>query len=289
MEHRKKAVAGLIGLDIGGTKIEGILWQGGRLRRARKISTPKSRSRFLTTLLNLIEDLSAGYRLNGIGIAMAGVLDTTRGVVIRSPNLKFLNGVQLFGPLQKKFRKPVLMDNDANCFLRGELAFGQARGKKDVVALTLGTGVGGAVSAGGRLLTGKHGVAGELGHTVIAGGNGKFFNLEDLVSSHGFRRLGVRDPLAWQIRAFAGDPKAKRVYEAMGRYLGIGLANLVNIFDPEIIILGGGISRAGRLLLIPARREMKRYALLPAAQLPPIRFSRLSYPAALGAVTLFFQ
>ncbi len=284
----KYANKSYIGLDIGGSKIEGILWRRGKVVRHAKIRTPRSRSGFLIALKGLLTELGVkGTR--GIGISVAGSIDLRRGMILKSPNLRFLKNFSPRDWVAKNFKKPVRLDNDAKCFLRGELTFGQARGKKNVVALTLGTGVGGAVAADGRLLRGSHVSAMELGHSVISREQGKFLNIEDLVSSHGFRRLGVADPLAVQNKGFAGDRKAIKIYEQIGKYLGVGLSNFVNIFDPELIVLGGGISRADYLLLKPALREMRKHTLTSLRLLPPVRISKLKYAGALGAVALFLD
>lgn len=276
----------LIGLDIGGSKIDAIFWRDGRILRAETIKTPRSRRAFLESLVRLIKGLMGGEGVKGIGVAVAGGIDYKSGTILNSPNLKFLNGVRLGRILQKKLKVPVKMDNDTNCFLLGEVKLGQAKRKKHVVALTLGTGVGGAVLVDGKLLRGRHGAAGELGHMIIE----KNLSVEDLVSSHGIKRFGFEDSLVLQKKAFAGDKKATVIYMKIGEYLGMALANLINTFDPEIIILGGGISKAGPLLLPAARRELKKlkkHILLPEKYFPPIKVSRLKHAGALGAVALF--
>lgn len=293
-------MAGIIGFDVGGSKIEGVLWRAGRVASKEKAKTPRNTRALVALLVKLTHKLRGKEKLTGVGLAAAGAMDFKAQKILQSPNLRYLNDVRLGKLLEKRIRVPVRMDNDANCFLRAEARFGHARGKKNVVALTLGTGVGGAVLVDGRLLQGKHGAAGELGHMVIAyphsfspfsprergrlrGG----LTLEDLVSSHGFLRLGVKDPLDCQNKAFAGDKKATKVYEQVGKYLGSALASLVNIFDPELIILGGGISRARWLLTRSAEKEMRKHTMLPTRLLPLIRISKLKHAGALGAVTLF--
>lgn len=282
----------LVGVDIGGTKIEAILWQGGKIRAVKIIPTPKKPEAFFDTVFGLIREIreiGEIREIEGIGVGVAGALNQTQGLIFKSPNLRFLNGVNLAKLLKKKFRCKVLLDNDANCLLRGELAFGQARGLKEVVALALGTGVGGAISFGGRIILGKHGAAGEIGHTIITGSLERSFTVEDLVSKHAFEVFSVKDPKLWEKKASAGDHKAKKVYQQLGRYLGITLANLVNIFDPELIILGGGISRASRFFLPAALQEMKKHTLLRSRKLPPVRISKLAHVGALGAVSLFLK
>jgi glucokinase len=268
----------ILGIDIGGTKIQGILWKG-KIVSAKTIATPKNKKAFIKSLVRLIQDLRNGQKIGGIGLAVAGVLDWKNGVILKSPNLKFLNGVRLGSIITRQVKLPVCLENDTKCFLLGEARFGQAKNKKNVVALTLGTGVGGAVLADGKLMRGAHGAAGELGHMLIEREIGRLMTLEDLVSSHGFSRLGVFDP-----RKGSGE-----IYQKIGRYLGVALGNLVNIFNPELIILGGGIAKAGTILTKPALVEMEKHALLSRKYLPQVRVSRLEYAGALGAVSLFLN
>lgn len=276
-----------IGIDIGGTKIEGILWKQGKVVRAEKISTPKNRNKFLQEIRDLVLRISGGGKFAGLGIGVAGALDHQKGLIYRSPNIKFLNGYNLARALQKALRKKVLLDNDTKCFLRAEMAYGFARRKHNTVGLTIGTGLGGAVLAEGNILRGWHHGAAELSHMILYAQNDKILDFEDLVSSHGFARLGVSDPLECQNQAFAGNKKALEIYDIIGTFLGIGLANIANIFDPELIVIGGGIARAGDLLLRPARRAMAKRAILAEKDWPQIRISKLKYPIAMGAVSLF--
>jgi glucokinase len=276
-----------IGLDIGGTKIEGIFWAGGKVVRFQKIKTPQTKKSFLSAVFHLIDEVASGQNFAGIGVACAGAIDFGKGTILNSPNLAFLNGLNLEKLIHKRFSRPARLDNDTNCFLLSEARFGQARGKRHVVALTLGTGVGGAVLADGILLRGSHGSAGELGHLWLAAEKGRFLSLEDLVSKHGFRRFGVSKAREFQDLAEAGNKKALSVFHKIGEYLGVGLASLVNVFDPEMIILGGSIAKSKKLLTAPAAEMMKKYSLIPPAKLPPIKISKLEHAGALGAVSLF--
>ena len=279
----------LIGLDIGGTKIEAIFWSAGKIARFEKIITPKTKHVFLEKIFQLIRRVAAGKNIAGIGIASAGAIDHTAGKILNSPNLKFLNGLRLGDVVGRKFSKPTKLENDANCFLLAEWFFGQAKNKKNVIGLTIGTGVGGAVLIDGKLLRGTHGAAGELGHILISYTKHETLTLENAISSHGFRRLGVLHPKAAQDEAERGDKKASAVYHQVGCYLGAGLASLVNIFDPELVVIGGGVARAGKLLLDPAKTEMKKYTLLPGSKLPSIKISKLEHAGALGAVSLLLK
>lgn len=275
----------IIGLDIGGTKIEGILWRGGKILDSKKIKTPKSRKQFLKAVAQLIQDLKSSRRIQGIGISCAGAIEKKTGKIINSPNMKFLNGLRLSNALSKKFRVVARIENDTNCFLLGEYYFGAARGKRNVVALTLGTGVGGAVLIDGKMLRGRHGSGGELGHIVIHDRQ----SLEDLTSSHIFKKYKMGGALEVQHKAEGGNLKARQIYRELGKYLGLELASLINIFDPELIILGGGISRGSHLFLRQALVEVKKFCMLPSRLLPPIKISKLKHAGALGAISMFMK
>lgn len=276
---------GLVGLDIGGTKIEAIFLRANKILRSERIKTPRNRKAFLAAVFKLIEKVSAGEKIHGIGIACAGAIDLRSGAVLGSPNLKFLRGARLRDLIGKKFRAPVALENDANCFLRGEHLFGVARGKKNVVAFTLGTGVGGAIMIENKLLRGSHVSAGELGHMTIAY-PGSAGTLEDLASSHFFKKFKMGGALDVHRTAEAGNKKAKALYSQMGRYLGVALANVVNIFDPEMVLLGGGIARGYKLFLPSALAEMKKHTLSSLRFLPSVKISNLKHASALGAASL---
>ena len=261
-----------LGIDIGGTKIEGILWRSGKILRVQKLKTPKNRQKFLSAVFDLIESLRKDVSAAGIGIALAGATDLRTGKVIHSPNLPFINGLNLKKLLEARFAIPVRVDNDSRCFLRGEINFGSSKEKKNVVGMIIGTGVGGALYLEGKMIYGKHGFAGEQGMAKLIVGK-SILSIEDLVSSHGFKRLGGK--------------RSAAVYRKVGKYLGLHLANLVEIFNPELIIIGGGVTDAGSQLLRPALAEMRRHVVFPKQFWPQIRFSKLKHAGALGAISLF--
>lgn len=272
----KKTIRGIIGLDIGGTKIDAVFWRGGRVFWSTTVATPTGSRRFFSTIFELIDQMRAQGEIKGIGIGLAGSVDWRSGKVLSAAQFRFLRGMSLKNQLQKRFHVPVRLDNDTNCFLLAEKRYGVARGKRHVVALTLGTGVGGAALVDGRLLRGVHGAAGELGHTVVHDG----LTVEDLVSGRGFRRLGFADP----------RDADRAAYLPIGKFLGIALANVTNTFDPELIILGGGIARSHRQFLPIARREGGRHVLRALGRrLPPVRVSRLRQAGAIGAASLLLM
>ncbi|HID25829.1 MAG TPA: ROK family protein, partial [Thermoplasmata archaeon] len=183
----------------------------------------------------------------------------------------------------------VKVDNDANCFALGEYF----RWKMDLVGITIGTGLGGGIIINGNIYHGKRD-AGEFGHmTVVLNGRkctcGNRGCLEEYVSIRAFRRetkrfFGKRmDPKEVYLLARSGDKKAKQIFERVGKFLGVGLANIANVLNPELIVIGGGISEAGKFLLDPARREMEKRLMVSK---PRVVLGK-QYSAAFGAVMLW--
>src|SRR3989338_6954024 len=277
--------ADIVAIDIGGTKIEAILWRAGKILVTQKIPTPKNKHDFFKPVYSVAESLNAKGQARAIGISLAGAVDFRTGTVINSPNLRFLEGTNVQKTVEHKLKLQTLVENDTRCFLLGEVRFGSAKGKKNVIGMILGTGLGGAIYLNGQMVLGMHGFAGEQGRVQIAI-DSHGYSIEELIASHGFARLGVTDPLDCQNKAFAGDRKSIAVYNKIGRLLGLHLANLTELFDPELIIIGGGISRAGNLLLDPAFSEMKKRVAVPKKYWPEIRVSKLKNAGLLGAIAL---
>lgn len=235
-----------IGIDIGATKIMGIVWDGKRVFHSIKILTPKNKKKFLFDLFEIIfvlVDLVGKNKILGINIAVAGILDNN-GKMLKSPNLPIIDNINLKNLVSRKFRKPVKIINDAKAFLLAESRLGAGRGYKNPIALTLGSGVGGA-----------HKEAGEFGHMIID----KNLSLENSIKSR----------------------------KKIGYYLGIGLANLSNIFEPDIIILGGGLSKAAKLFLPETKRTMQKFIMSPKMKKVKIKLSKLGDEAvAIGATLI---
>jgi glucokinase len=290
-----------IGFDIGGTKIDAGLVRGNKILKRKIVPTPKNKKDFLAAVLGIIRELAGGREksIRGVGVAMAGVIDRKNGKVIKSPNLPKLNGLNFKKAIENKFKIPVRLDNDARCFLRAEARFGAAKNKKNAIGLILGTGVGAGIMIDGKIYYGRDGAAGEIGHTII---NSKFeirnsklimknlLSLEDLVSKRGFLRLGVKGIKKLAGRARQGDKKALEIFGIVGGNLGVGLANVINILNPEIVVIGGGLANVAGFLIPSAQKIIKKLALSPKAKNTPVTISKLGGDAGiLGAVLLFFE
>ncbi len=245
--------------------------------------------------------------VHAIAVAVPGPLDPYQGVVLTAPNLPAWRHEPLQLRLEDAFGVPVRVGNDANLAALGEARFGAARGYRHVVYLTLSTGVGGGVLVDGRLLLGARGLAAELGHITVdpqgppcgCGGRG---HLEALVSGPALVRLAREglphhpESLLHRVATLSGeaiaqaarqgDPLAQDVLQRAGRFLGRALADLCHVFNPEIIVLGGGVAQAGPWLWDAAREALEQALMSPAyhPELQPARLGDRS--GLLGAYAL---
>jgi glucokinase len=251
----------------------------------------------------------------GIGIAAAGIMDTARGIVTTSPNLPRWYNVPLRDIIADRLGVVTYVINDANAAALGEHRFGAGVGFDNIVYLTVSTGIGGGIITGGELYSGADGCAGEMGHmTVEANGPrchcGNFGCLEALASGWAMAKAALthikngekssivelvdgrlENITAETVSAAArrGDKLAADLIAEAAKYLGIGLANLVNIFNPELIVIGGGLSKMGDMLLKTARRELKERAFQLPAQTAHIVRARLGSNAGIiGAAAYVF-
>jgi glucokinase len=298
-------VALFIGVDIGGTKVlAAAVSSTGRVLRTARRTTPGRRvesSLVEDALTEAVQEVAGIRRPAAIGIAAAGFVDAQGERVRFAPHLPWRDeGVR--ARLAERWSAPVVLDNDANCAARAELAYGAVTGAQDALVITLGTGIGGAVVLDGAVHRGYNGMAGEFGHMQVVpggrdcecGGSGCW---EQYCSGNALvrfvREQGAQDltgPMVTEA-AEAGDPVALAAFADVGDWLGVGVANLVAAFDPEIVAIGGGVSAAGDLLLEPARAALRR-SLVGAAHrtVPPVVRAGLGPEAgAIGAADLARQ
>jgi glucokinase len=206
----------------------------------------------VSAIVKLRDQVGSAHSLAGIGMGVAGFILIEKGIIVGSNNLPAFEGYALRDDIEKRLGTTVVLENDANAAALGEKWIGAGKGVDDLVLLTLGTGIGGGIIAGGRVLHGHVGMAGEIGHiTVVPDGNpcgcGNRGCLEKHASATAIsgmaKVIGLgADLTSEQVYnlAVAGDEKAKRIFEAMGRYLGVALATLVNIFNFPLYLLSGG-------------------------------------------------
>ena len=268
-----------IGIDIGGTKIAaGLVSPDGELSQLIKVPSPASDPDLMTkTVVDLINQLAKGQEIEAVGIAAAGFIDSERNEILYSPNLQWRHE-PLRTRVQELVSYPVTLENDANAAAWAEFRFGSGKKAQSMVMLTIGTGVGGAIIADGKLIRGGFGIGGELGHIrLINGGRqcgcGQRGCLEQYGSGTAFlksaRKLATSDgPAGRRLRELAsengiltgaevsqaiteGDVGALSLLRELGDYLGQGLASIVAALDPEVCIIGGGVSIAGEKLTEP--------------------------------------
>ena len=318
----------LVGVDLGGTNIgAGALAEDGSgdvvALRSEPTRADQGAESVVDRMVRMIDTVIAetiaqtGAKRDdviGIGVGAPGPLDRERGIVVTTPNLGWTN-YPLRDVIAERTRLPVRIDNDANCATLGEWWLGAAKGASNVIGMTIGTGIGGGVIVGGRLYHGSSDVAGEIGHaTIDINGRrskcGNYGCLEAYASGPSIaeraREALSGDSEAMLLRMVGGDASritAATVYEAArrgdeaaldvvretSRFLGAGLANLLNIFNPEVVVLAGGVTHAGDTLFLPLRREVAKRAFKPAVDACRIVPGTLTAAGVVGAVAAFKQ
>jgi len=304
-----------IGVDLGGTKmLVGVVDSDqGTHYESRESSTGFSENEMVEVLAReLREAREARPGVVAAGLGIPATIDRERGVAINAVNLE-ITDVPVRDIMRERVGIPVFVDNDANCAALAEYLYGAGKGARDLVMLTLGTGIGGGLVLGGEIYRGSSGAGAELGHMVIDENGprcqGSCPNrgcLETFASGTALAREGTaaagREPgsaLGTALAkgegvsgrtvteaAIAGDAVAQEVVAAAGRHLGVGLASFANIFDPDVIIIGGGVSAAGDLLLDPAREELQARALPPMNK-APVKLAELGPDAGMiGAAAM---
>jgi len=283
-----------IGIDIGGTKIKGILREGKKILSRLEKSTPKDQIEILRAILYLIDSLIKQSNVNqkeigGIGLAIAGILDLNKGKIIKSKNIPAINGLTIRKVIKKEIGlEKVRIDNDANCFLLGEIKAGSAQGINNILGITLGSGVGGGIWLNNKIYSGNNGTAAEFGWMIIREKRDNLLSLEDLCSRKWFLSNIQKEPKEIYSLAKSGDKNALNIWQSYGENLGIGLSNLINIFNPSIIILGGGISQASQFFRQTMKKKIKDLVLSPLAKKTKIIKSKAPNKAgAIGASYLF--
>jgi glucokinase len=301
-----------IGVDVGGTKIAaGVVTREGEILNEVRYPSAGPRERLLSTIARAVNEVKNGFEVGGTCLAVPGTVSTAENKIIDAPNLHEIEGVPLKDELEERTGFSTTVENDANAAAWGEYRFGAGSEATHLVFITLGTGVGGGVISHGVLLRGAQGAGGELGHITIQAtgprcGCGNHGCLEALASGTAIARharevasekpdsaLGElaieRMVLGEDVAELAreGDEAARSVLDKTGTWLGIGLAAYVNIFNPEVIAVGGGAARAGDLILDAARREVHLRAMSPGRNLVEIKQATLgARSGVLGAAAL---
>lgn len=265
----------VVGVDVGGTKIAGaVVARDSSLRATATLPTPVAGVDLVAAVGDLVTRLrtESDEELQAVGVGVPSLIDRRTGLVRMSANVD-LADIDVRGVLQERFGVVIGLENDANLAALAEHRVGAGRDHGDIVMLTIGTGVGGGVIAGDHVFRGGSGTGAELGHMVVlADGPPCQRNcpnrgcLETMCSGTAIARDAGVPAEEVVKRARAGDASGIAVLDRAGRYLGVGLSNLANIFNPDAFVIGGGVAAAGDLLLGPAIDEYRRRALPPNAE-----------------------
>lgn len=308
----------LLGIDIGNTKLAFGLVRGNEQKFYEKrvvltepeLGAEQAIEKILSNTRELLSVVPDG--VGGIGIAFGGFVDVTRSIGLASPNFPELRDVPMVSLIEDLAPGiPVRMDNDANVAGVGEVTYGKARGNSQVIYLTISTGIGGAVLFDGKPLAGSQGLAAEFGHMIVKPGGpqctcGSQGCLESLASGTSIGRIarkrakehdttmveiagGIDKITAETVSKAArlGDSLACSILDEVAFHLGIGLANIISAFDPDMVILGGGVMNSADLLLPGAIQIVKAHLTARGAQVPPIEASSIHDDVALwGAIAL---
>ncbi len=308
-------------VDLGGTNLRAAnIDRGGQIHERVKTPTPGSKpaADVVSAIASAVrecevESTKRSAHVGGVSVVIPGTVHVETGVVINAPNIPSLPGYELAPALERALGRPVLLENDANAAALGEMWQGAAHGHQTILCLTLGTGVGGGIILDGKLWRGADGTAGEIGHTSVDpfGGVkckcGNIGCLEVYASATAIVRI-AREALAQNpssllqsspaneltaekvfSAAIACDELALDIFRRVGVYLGIAMANLVNIFNPEMIVIGGGVSAAWEMFAHHARAEViKRAFPVPAQRCQIVRAECGADAGLFGAAWLAF-
>jgi glucokinase len=303
-----------IGVDLGGTKMQvGVLAGVETLWESRETSRGQDQDELLELLVREVSAArDARPDVVAVGLGIPATIDQKRGVAISAVNLPLLD-LPVREAVSERVGLPVFLDNDGNVAALAEYQYGAARGKPTMVMLTIGTGIGGGLILGGEIFRGANGAGAELGHVVIQADGppcqGNCPNhgcVESLASGTALGREGRAaaesapdsalgkllaeggeiDGLAVTEAALAGDEVAVGVFDLIGSRLGVACAGFANIFEPEAIVVGGGVIKAGDLLLDPARKEVRARALNPMNKTPILEATLGNDAGMIGAAAL---
>lgn len=267
----------IIAVDLGGTNLRVALVENNKILKYAKKNTPKEKEELLRELYESISDLISDNVI-GIGMGLPGPLEN--GIIKNPPNIP-LRYFNMKKELEKKFKKKVEIENDAKCVALAEAKLGCK--KKNFVIFTFGTGIGGGIIINGELFTGK-GFAGEFGAIVL--NNGKSFEdvwkeIKTEIKENFGEKILVKDLLKMNIT------KSNEILEKIVKCMGEGISSIMNVFDPEIVVLAGGIKENGKKFLEMIKKEAKKHSVLPRKT--EIVWSKLEHPGTLGASLLISE
>lgn len=311
-----------IGIDVGGTNVKiALVDEKGRIIYSNSVPT-RAEMGYEYTVNNIkqaIYDLLKETKLEaknieGIGFGFPGQVDYKSGVVRLAPNIPGWVDVPIAKLIEDEFHIPTRVDNDVRCAALGELNFGAGKGCQNLICITVGTGIGSGLIINGKLVRGASNAAGEIGHIKLqmhdgpicgcgdtgcleafASGPSIVAMAEDYIKggkSTKFREMANSNditPFIVAEAAKAGDPVARRIFTIMGEYIGIGMASVVNLLNPERIIVGGGVADAGDILMTPLKETLKKRAMKIAGEAVEVVPAQLGNTAGVIGASLLIE
>ena len=293
-----------IGVDVGGTKVlGGVVDESGTVVKTARRDTPREGGSALTqAIADVAKELMAEFTIDSVGVSVAGFVSSDRKTMLATPNIAGWNGVDLDYQLTSLIGLPVVIENDANAAAWGEARFGAGRGRRHMLMLTVGTGIGGGIVVNGELYRGAFGTAAEIGHIRVVpeghlcgcGARGCFeqYGSGNALMRHAREAIAASPDIARNLlsrgdgtlegltgkaitdAARDGDAVALAAFNTTAQWLGAGIASLAVVLDPECVVIGGGVIDAGEILLKPTREALERS--MPFAGKHP-------YPEIIGA------
>lgn len=310
-----------IGIDVGGTNVKiALVDDKGKIIYSNKVPTYAEMGyeytinnikQAITELLK--ETQKKSEDIQGIGFGFPGQIDYTKGIVRLAPNLPGWVDVPIAKMIEDEFKIPTRVDNDVRCATLGELNYGAGKGCENLICITVGTGIGSGLIINSKLVRGASNVAGEIGHIKLqihdgplcgcgdtgcleafASGPAIVAMAEEYIKggkSTKFREMANPDITSYIVAeaAKANDPVAKRIFTIIGEYIGIGMASVVNLLNPEKIIVGGGVADCGDLLLNPIRETIKKRAMKIAGETVEVVPAQLGNTAGVIGASLLIE
>ena len=313
-----------IGIDVGGTNVKiALVDDNGKIIYSNSVPT-YAKMGYEYTVNNIkqaIKDLmketnTTPSDIEGIGFDFPGQVDCKTGVVKLAPNIPGWVNVPIAQMIEDEFHIPTRIDNDVRCAALGELKFGAGKGCENFICITVGTGIGSGIVINGKVVRGATNAAGELGHIKLQMNGGPICGcgdtgcLEAFASgpaivamaqeyikggkSTKFREMAAAEggeitPYMVAKAAEEGDPVAKRIFEIVGEYIGIGLTSVINLLNPEKVIIGGGVAESGELLLAPIRKTIKERAMVVAGNAVEIVPAQLGNSAGVIGASMLIE
>jgi glucokinase len=271
----------VLGIDAGGSSVKVVLREKEKIEKKEVFELSREKKEFLNLLEKIYRIFSKNKKIEKIGVGLAGILDKKRETVVRAPNIFWLENIKIKKILQERLKRKIFIENDVNCFALGEKFFGQAKNFDYFITLVLGSGIGGAIFINGKIILGENGGAGEIGHTFLD--IEKKLDFENLASTKFLKRKLNKNSLQAKMLAKKGDKRAIEAFKLLGRNLGFGIVNLIHIFDPQAIILGGGVTMSKNFFEKEMKKTIKKF-IISKSYKTKILFSKLGrFGGAIGA------